>query len=75
MKGLSNSRGLLRGYGVVLLRSTKWFHVAVSGSFLLGLGGCLGPNPGFFVSSSVANATIFTLVNTFVSGVLGSGGG
>ena len=37
---------------------------------LVGLGGCLGPNPGFFIGSSVANATITTLVNTFLSRVL-----
>ncbi len=34
---------------------------------LLGITGCLGPNPGFFISTSAANATIFTLVNGFLS--------
>lgn len=56
-------------------RSRKWIHLAASGAILLGFGGCLGPNPGFFVSSSAANASIFTLVNSFLSGALGLGGG
>lgn len=57
------------------LCAKRWFQTAVPGALLLGLAGCLGPNPGFFISSSVANASIFTLVNTFLSNALGSGGG
>ena len=50
-------------------------RIAVPGAVLSGLGGCLGPNPGFFISSSVANASISTLVNAFLSNALGLGGG
>lgn len=39
------------------------------------LSGCLGPNPGFFISTSVANATISTLVSTILKALLGVGGG
>ena len=56
-------------------RSRKWIHLVASGALLFGLAGCLGPNPGFFISSSVANASISTLVNLFLSGALGRGGG
>ena len=55
-------------------RSRKWIHLTASGALLFGLGGCLGPNPGFFISSSVANASIFTVVNSLLSGALGLGG-
>lgn len=54
-------------------RSRKWIHLAASGAVLFGLGGCLGPNPGFFVTSSAANASIFTLVNSFLTNALGLG--
>ncbi|MCH7591707.1 MAG: hypothetical protein IH989_02850 [Planctomycetes bacterium] len=54
-------------------RSRKWIHLAASGALLFGLGGCLGPNPGFFISSSAANASIFTLVNSFLTNALGLG--
>lgn len=56
-------------------RSRNWIHLATPGAILFALGGCLGPNPGFFVSTSVANASIFTVVNSFLSGALGLGGG
>ncbi len=51
-----------------------WFQTAVLGALLPALGGCLGPNPGFFIGSSVANASIFTLVNAFLSNAFGLGG-
>jgi len=50
-------------------------HLAASGAILFGLGGCLGPNPGFFISSSAANSAISTLVSSFVSAALNLGGG
>ena len=75
MKAPSNSRRLSKESGMRFYRVRKWIHLAASGALLFGLGGCLGPNPGFFVSSSVANASIFTLVNSFLSGALGLGGG
>lgn len=55
-------------------RREFWLRAAVPGSILLALGGCLGPNPGFFISTSVANATISTLVSTLLSNLLVGGG-
>ena len=46
--------------------------VLVPGAFLLQFGGCLGPNPGFFISTAAANATIMNLVQRVLNGVLGS---
>lgn len=42
-----------------------------SGAVLLQFGGCLGPNPWFFVTTSVANATISNLVQRLLNSVLG----
>jgi hypothetical protein len=75
MKAKSNSGRLSKGRGVRFCRSGNWIQLMASGAFLFGMGGCLGPNPGFFISSSVANASIFTVVNSFLSGALGLGGG
>ncbi len=47
-------------------------RAALAGAALLVLGGCLGPNPGFFISSSVASATIFNFVQRFWNAVLGA---
>ena len=52
----------------------RWMRVLVPGAVLMGLGGCLGPNPGFFITSAAANATIMNLVNAFLNGTLGAGG-
>jgi len=49
-------------------------RLALSGAVLLGLSSCLGPNPGFFISTNVAGAGIFTLVNSFITTALGLGG-
>ena len=51
-----------------------WLRAAVPGGILMAFGGCLGPNPGFFISTSVANATISTLVSTLLSNLLALGG-
>ncbi len=75
MKAPSNSGRSSKGCGIRLYRWRKWIHLAASGALMFGLGGCLGPNPGFFISSSVANASIFTLVNSLLSTALGLGGG
>ncbi len=45
-----------------LLCAKRWFQITVLVALLLGLGGWLGANAGFFISSSVANASIFALV-------------
>ena len=51
----------------------KWKRrvcMLVAAAALIGSGGCLGPNPLFFVSSTAASAAIMRLVNTFLDGVL-----
>lgn len=47
-----------------ILRMRRWLSILGSGVLLFGFLGCLGPNPGFFIGSSIANATIFTIVST-----------
>ena len=44
-----------------------------TGAVLLELGGCLGLNPLLLVSASAENATIMTLMNLFLTNVLGGG--
>ena len=58
-------------------RRKFWLRAAVPGAILLAFAGCLGPNPGFFISTSIANATIANLVGTLLSNLqsLGGGGG
>jgi hypothetical protein len=51
-------------------RWDQWLRLVVSGAVLFGFGGCLGPNPGFFISTSAANATISVLVNSFLNDLL-----
>ncbi len=75
MKAPSNSRRSSKERGVRFNRWRKWIHWAASGALLFGLGGCLGPNPGFFLSTSVANASISALVNSLLTDVLRLGGG
>lgn len=53
----------------------KWIQLTASGALLFQFAGCLGPNPGFFISSSTANASIFTLVNAFLSNLINAGVG
>jgi len=55
-------------------RAMNSLRLSVVGAVLCGLSSCLGPNPGFFISTSAANATISTLVGSFVEHVLGQGG-
>ncbi len=58
-----------------LQRSVRWLRLLLPGAVVFGLSGCLGPNPGFFISTNVAGAAIFTLVNSFLTATLGLGGG
>ncbi len=60
---------------VKFIRLQRRLGLILGGAVLFQLGGCLGPNPGFFISTSVANATISTLVSAFVNGLLGLLGG
>ncbi len=54
-------------------RLTRWLKLMLIGGVMLQIGGCLGPNPGFFVSTSVANATIMNIVGAIFSGLLQGG--
>ncbi len=56
-------------------RLFQWSRLVCSGALLFGLGGCLGPNPGFFVSTSAANAAISSLVKALLDNLLASTGG
>ncbi|MFQ5502543.1 MAG: hypothetical protein ACE5EQ_09625 [Phycisphaerae bacterium] len=58
-----------------LIRLHRWLRLIIPGVAVFELSGCLGPNPGFFVGTSVANATISTLVSAFLKAFLGLGGG
>lgn len=51
----------------------KWkrrMGMLIAVAALIGSGGCLGPNPLFFITSTAATATIMRLVNTILDGVL-----
>ena len=48
----------------------RWQRLVLTSTLLFSLGGCLGPNPGFFITSAAANATIMTLVSGWVNSVL-----
>ena len=37
------------------------------------IGGCLGPNPAFFIGTSAANATIMNIVSALFSSLLQGG--
>lgn len=58
-----------------VIRRHAFWRLTVPGTVLLGLSGCLGPNPGFFISTSAANAAISTVVGTLVGQLLGLGAG
>ncbi len=51
------------------IRWQRWYLLAMPGAALLGVGACLGPNPGFFVASSAANAAIFSVVSSLLTTV------
>ena len=56
-----------------MVRFTRCFELLLIGGVMLQLGGCVGPNPGFFISTSVANAAIMNIVSALFSGLLQSG--
>ncbi len=56
------------------MRSKRWLHLLIPGAVMMQLSGCLGPNPGFFVGSTVAGTTISALTNAFLNNLLGLGG-
>ncbi|MCH8854603.1 MAG: hypothetical protein IID41_18400 [Planctomycetes bacterium] len=55
------------------VRPAKWLRLILVGGAMLQIGGCIGPNPGFFLSTSVANATIMNIVGAIFSGLLQGG--
>lgn len=56
------------------MTSTRWLRLLIPGAILLQFGSCLGPNPGFFVGSTVAGTTISNLTNAFLNNILNLGG-
>ena len=55
------------------LRVIRLCGLLAGGGVLFGFGGCLGPNPLFFLSTSAANATVMRLVNTLLDSILTTG--
>ena len=53
-------------------KRNRRFKLAASMFTLLMIGGCLGPNPGFFITSTAAGAAISTTVSRLVSCFLDS---
>lgn len=53
-----------------MVRFTRGFELLLVGGVMIQLGGCVGPNPGFFISTSVANASIMNIVSAFFSTLL-----
>ena len=43
------------------------------GGVVFQIGGCLGPNPGFFIGTSAANATIMNIVSALFNNLLQGG--
>ncbi len=56
-----------------MTRFAKWLRLLLVGGVVLQIGGCIGPNPGFFISTSVANATIMNIVGAIFGGLLQNG--
>lgn len=54
--------------------SKRWLYVLIPGAVMMQLSGCLGPNPGFFVGSTVAGTTISALTNAILNNLLSLGG-
>lgn len=54
--------------------SKRWVYLLIPGAVMMQLSGCLGPNPGFFVGSTVAGTTISALTNAILNNLLNLGG-
>ncbi len=52
------------------VRLAKWMKLLLVGGVVFQIGGCVGPNPGFFIGTSAANATIMNIVSVLFSSVL-----
>ena len=55
------------------LRVIRLCGLLAGGGVLFGFGGCLGPNPLFFLSTSAANTTVMRLVNIVIDSLLAAG--
>ena len=43
------------------------------GGVVFQIGGCVGPNPGFFIGTSAANATIMNIIGALFNSLLQGG--
>lgn len=53
-----------------IFSSKLLFKLIVPGTCLFALGGCLGPNPGFFITTTVSTGVIMNLVNNILNSLL-----
>jgi hypothetical protein len=51
-------------------KTRRQLKLAASALSLLAFAGCLGPNPGFFISSTAAGTAISTVVGRLVGSLL-----
>ncbi len=56
-----------------MVRFARGFELLLAGGVMLQFGGCVGPNPGFFISTSAANAAIMNIVSALFNTLLQSG--
>ncbi len=55
------------------VRLARWMKLLLVGGVMFQIGGCVGPNPGFFISTSVASATIMNIVGALFNSLLQGG--
>ncbi len=55
------------------IRLAKWMKLLLVGGVMFQIGGCPGPNPGFFIGTSAANATIMNIIGALFNSLLQGG--
>ncbi len=55
------------------VRLARWMKLLLVGGVVFQIGGWVGPNPGLFISTSVANATIMNIVGALFNSLLQGG--
>ena len=55
------------------VRLARLMRLLLVGGVVFQIGGCVGPNPGFFISTSVANATIMNIIGALFNSLLQGG--
>ncbi len=55
------------------IRLAKWMRLLLVGGVMFQIGGCLGPNPAFFIGTSAANATIMNIIGALFNSLLQGG--